>query len=358
MKKFIAALTVALLLPIQVGAQPFAAQIEAARGRLKLFTTALLPSSCAPGLAVFDTTTQTIKVCQNDGTTFTAVGGGSLTPGTTVITGGTDTRVLFDDAGLLGEDAGLTYVKGTGTLTVTTIASGFNLGNADTTFTRAAAGAVNIEGDRIATAGAANSWTGTNSITAGAWFWSADTAIIFGASGDNRIQLRSANTPDTTELSAGSTSNSWLIAETADAGFDFNNCSAGTLAATDPTLCIHSHNQSTTEWMDFKHNGAQGIITTGLGPVALKGGAAVASATALPLPTGNIFHVTGTTNITSITATSFVAGTTITLIFDGVLTFTDGNNLVLAGNFVTTADDAITLAFDGTNFYEVARSIN
>jgi hypothetical protein len=52
------------------------------------------------------------------------------------------------------------------------------------------------------------------------------------------------------------------------------------------------------------------------------------------------------------------AGVVITLIFDGALTFTDGNNLKLAGNFVTTADDTITLAYDGTNFYEIARSVN
>lgn len=90
----------------------------------------------------------------------------------------------------------------------------------------------------------------------------------------------------------------------------------------------------------------------------LGGGVAVASATALPLPTGRVFHVTGTTNITSITATNLASGVIITLIFDDVLTFTDGNNLKLAGNFVTTADDTITLAFDGTNFYEIARSIN
>jgi len=97
--------------------------------------------------------------------------------------------------------------------------------------------------------------------------------------------------------------------------------------------------------------------STGIG-VLLGGGASVASATAMPVPTGNVFHVTGTTSITSITSTNFVAGTVITLIFDGILTFTDGNNLKLAGNFVTTADDTITLAYDGTNWYEVARAVN
>lgn len=86
-------------------------------------------------------------------------------------------------------------------------------------------------------------------------------------------------------------------------------------------------------------------------------GAAVASAAAI-VPTGNVFHVTGTTNITSITSTGILAGARITIIFDGILTFTDGSNLVLAGNLVTTADDTISLVYDGTNWYETARSVN
>lgn len=98
--------------------------------------------------------------------------------------------------------------------------------------------------------------------------------------------------------------------------------------------------------------------TTGNVRALQGGGSAVASATALPLPTGRVFHVTGTTTITSITSTNFQAGVVITLIFDGVLTFTNGNNLVLAGDFVTTANDTITLAFDGTNWYECSRSVN
>lgn len=90
----------------------------------------------------------------------------------------------------------------------------------------------------------------------------------------------------------------------------------------------------------------------------LGGGSSVASAAALPLPTGRVFHVTGTTNITSITSTGFGAGAVITLIFDGVLTFTDGSNLKLAGNFVTAADSTISLVYDGTNWYELSRSVN
>ena len=53
-----------------------------------------------------------------DGTISVSAGGGGITIGTTAITSGTDTRVLFDDAGVIGEDAGFTYVKGTDALTV------------------------------------------------------------------------------------------------------------------------------------------------------------------------------------------------------------------------------------------------
>jgi hypothetical protein len=89
----------------------------------------------------------------------------------------------------------------------------------------------------------------------------------------------------------------------------------------------------------------------------LYSGAAVASAATIT-PTGNIFHVTGTTTITSVSGTGVQAGTRITIIFDGILTFTDGSNLKLAGNFVTSADDTIVLEYDGTNWYEVSRSVN
>lgn len=88
----------------------------------------------------------------------------------------------------------------------------------------------------------------------------------------------------------------------------------------------------------------------------------VASAAALPIPAlGSIFLISGVTNITSIVpavTNSNNDGREITLIFAGILTFTDGSNLKLAGNFVTTADDTITLVCDGTNWFERGRSVN
>lgn len=115
--------------------------------------------------------------------------------------------------------------------------------------------------------------------------------------------------------------------------------------------------------------GFSSIVTTGgnmqfdSAPKLTDAGGTVASAAALGLaaagaPLANVFHVTGTTNVTSITTTGLPSGYTVRLIFDGALTFTDGSNLKLAGNFVTTADDSISLVFDGTNFYETGRSVN
>lgn len=88
--------------------------------------------------------------------------------------------------------------------------------------------------------------------------------------------------------------------------------------------------------------------------------AAIASAAALTLTkAGDVIPVSGTTTITSITADAGNRGRTVTLVPQGILTFTDGGNLVLAGNFVTTADDTITLATaDGTTYYEICRSVN
>lgn len=88
------------------------------------------------------------------------------------------------------------------------------------------------------------------------------------------------------------------------------------------------------------------------------GGAAVASASTLPTPTGRLFHVTGTTSITSIDSSNFESGVCVTLIFDDVLTLTDGGNLKLNGNFVTSADDTWSGCYDGTNWYETSRSTN
>jgi hypothetical protein len=102
------------------------------------------------------------------------------------------------------------------------------------------------------------------------------------------------------------------------------------------------------------------IVVNSAGVTSLYHGAAVASASTIT-PTGNLFHVTGTTGITAISTTGITAGTEITIIFDASLTVTNAaGSLMLAGaaNFSATADDTLTLVYDGTKWREKCRSVN
>lgn len=76
---------------------------------------------------------------------------------------------------------------------------------------------------------------------------------------------------------------------------------------------------------------------------------------------GNVFKCSpaGATNITSFTNAS--AGQIIYLIFtNGNATIKAGANMKLTAglDMVGTADDTLTLLYDGTSFWEQARSVN
>lgn len=63
------------------------------------------------------------------------------------------------------------------------------------------------------------------------------------------------------------------------------------------------------------------------------------------------------TQINTITKT--FRGHVVTLLFPGISTLNDGTgNLRLAGTFTSTVNDSLTLMCDGTDWYEVARSLN
>src|SRR5260221_586981 len=88
-----------------------------------------------------------------------------------------------------------------------------------------------------------------------------DVPAEFGTGGGSTrpaIIFDTAETPDTGMLLTGSVSNHWILAENSDKAFDFAHA-----ATTDPTLFIHSHNQSTTEFFSFAHNGAIVTINNG-----------------------------------------------------------------------------------------------
>ncbi len=105
--------------------------------------------------------------------------------------------------------------------------------------------------------------------------------------------------------------------------------------------------------MTSLHSGFRALST-----ICLKKGSDVASASELSLGEGNVFHVTGTNDIYSISSSDTQEGRVIFLIFDDSLTVHDGNNLVLAGDFSTSANSVLLLVCDGTNWFEVSRSTN
>jgi len=84
----------------------------------------------------------------------------------------------------------------------------------------------------------------------------------------------------------------------------------------------------------------------------------IPSAATLELPANDDFwYVTGTTNISAISGGW--RNRKVTLRFAGVLTMSNGGHLVIAGGtFVTTQNDTITLVFDGSDWFEMSRSIN
>ena len=117
----------------------------------------------------------------------------------------------------------------------------------------------------------ANSWTfsnGTSTVPVleltGAGISLPTTAKIafltgaIGTGGSSEIGIRSSLTPDGLMFSVPSTSNLVHVSEYADRLYDFNNCSAGTSAQTNPTLCVHSSDQDTNEWAEINVDTAGG----------------------------------------------------------------------------------------------------
>lgn len=91
-------------------------------------------------------------------------------------------------------------------------------------------------------------------------------------------------------------------------------------------------------------------------------GSAVASANDIALTYGNLFSVTGTTTINTISATGWRAGSVVTLLFTSTPTVADnaagaGASILLNGstNFAVTAGSTLTLVYDGSTWTEIAR---
>lgn len=109
-------------------------------------------------------------------------------------------------------------------------------------------------------------------------------------------------------------------------------------------------------------------LQMGAGRFGMSKGADVASANDLTLGSdGNMFHITGTTQINAITTANWQAGSEVTLIFDASVTVKNNTaggagtavlRLAGAADFSATALDALKLGYDGTQWYELSRSVN
>lgn len=101
-------------------------------------------------------------------------------------------------------------------------------------------------------------------------------------------------------------------------------------------------------------SGTQDVGTRNIRPPYRGSTQVIASASSITIPVlGDFFSVTGTTNITSITADQI--GRKIILSFTGILTVTNGSNLKLTSNFTTASGSVLELVSDGTNWVELSR---
>lgn len=114
-------LTIILLL----GTITVEAQVSSSTAK-KIVGTNTLPATCTAGpnpqvyVDTNATATSQFYICTSTNTwTLQTGGGGGLTVGTTTIASGANTRVLFEDSSVLGEDAGFSYNKTSDTILVT-----------------------------------------------------------------------------------------------------------------------------------------------------------------------------------------------------------------------------------------------
>lgn len=85
-----------------------------------------------------------------------------------------------------------------------------------------------------------------------------DTKFAFGTN-NIKFEVDSGQTASNTFLiGINDSTRIALICQQSDMGFDF-----GHSAASSPTLFIHSHNQSTSQWISLTHSGTQGVIACG-----------------------------------------------------------------------------------------------
>ena len=74
--------------------------------------------------------------------------------------------------------------------------------------------------------------------------------------------------------------------------------------------------------------------------------------------TAHYHTIADTTTVTSATFAADIIGWEVTILSSVAVTMTDSATMLLAGNFVMSADDTLTMVWDGSAFVETARSAN
>jgi hypothetical protein len=172
-----------------------------------------------------------------------------------------------------------------------------------------------------------------------------------------------ALTPDSVIRATGTASNSTHLAEYGDVGFDFNNCQAGTSAATDPTLCIQSHNQTTTEWLSLRHDGTNGILDTGVGVVSIPdGGLFPAGTQAAPgVRINSIASGLWQTSAGSVVGVHLTAGSSLDSVAFPAVGSSSGNGVMVRSDggfkFAPTTANPIAAAPDAGIYRDAAETV-
>lgn len=127
---------------------------------------------------------------------------------------------------------------------------------------------------------------------------------------------------------------------------------------------IASQTSGTTNWSLYAQGPGRSYFG---GRVNFGNGANVASANSLTLGSdGNVFHITGNTQINLLDSTNWVAGAEVFLIFNSTPTVKHNQAasttfapilLNNAADFVAIANSTLTLVYDGTNWYEKSRKV-
>jgi len=270
-----------------------------------------------------------------------AGGSSSIVIGTTPITGGGDTQILYNSGGLISSEAAFTYDPATNTFTVDNgvFNTGANFGGV-----AGATNSINIFASNICLEGsgvdafetcirvvnptvgdaivqipdfagavtrtfafleAAQTVTGGLTFSDNSFDFTSSANLTFNSS-EHVFRFATINTPDSLQFGLGNLSKSFHIIEAADVVvFDYNNAECLTSACLDPTLIIHSANQDTQEYLSFSHDRRAGEIRAGnstqlASQISLGGTVALAeSATAvfnlmIPSGSGSGAHITYT----------------------------------------------------------------